>query len=154
MKLKNKQTGEIVSLEGEITFDDKVRLLKHYNSLAELCEEWSDYEGPKELYFVDARQDDYIGILNTEENPKWCARLIELGLGFETAEETEKAVEKLKAWKRLKDTKFVFYGYSLEDKRNGVVSCPSKAYFDMRISTEIAINEQIKKDLDLLFGGE
>lgn len=42
MKLRNKQTGEIVSLEGELLFDNKVMLLKQYTSLAELNEEWED----------------------------------------------------------------------------------------------------------------
>lgn len=42
MKLKNKKTGEIVLLEGELIYDDKVRLLTHYNSLAELNAEWEN----------------------------------------------------------------------------------------------------------------
>ena len=42
MKLRNKKTGEIVSLDGELLFDDKVVLLKQYNSLAELNEVWED----------------------------------------------------------------------------------------------------------------
>ena len=37
MKLKNKKTGEIVSVGGELM------LLKQYSSLAELNEEWEDF---------------------------------------------------------------------------------------------------------------
>ena len=142
MKLKNKQTGEIVEITMPITNGDGWNIKA--SSLAELCEEWSDYEEPKELYFVDARQDDCIGILNTEENPKWCARLIELGLGFETEQEAEKAVEKLKAWKRLSSLSFKFKGWRTADLG------ADKYYFVMTAESDGAG----KGDLDLLFGGE
>lgn len=120
MKLKNKETGEIVDLlEGDlrgvrcgeqIVVKPVAALGREYvyNSLAELCEEWEDYREPKELYIVDARHECCVGILNIEENPEWCARLIELGLGFETKEEAEIAVNKLKTFKALTDKEFKF----------------------------------------------
>lgn len=52
MKLRNKKTGEIVSLQGELAYDDKVRFLSYYNSLTELNEEWEDY-APKEPLIKD-----------------------------------------------------------------------------------------------------
>ena len=111
MKLKNKQTGEIIDTLCEDITKGMVLFIDHhdgnptteyYNSLAELNEEWEDYKEPKELYIVDARHECYTGILNIEENPEWCARLVELGLGFETKEEAELAVEKLKALAQAK----------------------------------------------------
>lgn len=53
MKLRNKKTGEIVILEGELLFDNKIVLLKQYNSLSELNEEWEDY--PKEPLIKDEK---------------------------------------------------------------------------------------------------
>ena len=37
----------------------------------------------------------------------------EIGNYFETVEEAEQAVEKLKAWKRLRDKEFRFIGWSI-----------------------------------------
>lgn len=65
----------------------------------------------------------------------------ELGICFETKLEAELAVEKLKAWKRLKDKWFRFVKYDTE--HCGI----STIYF-------IYDNEIDKNDLDLLFGGE
>lgn len=72
----------------------------------------------------------------------------EIGNYFESEMEAEKAVKKLKAWKRLKDKGFEFCKYS------------ALAYgeIDFRIpdfeSWDNSDNEQVKHDLDLLFGGE
>ena len=60
---------------------------------------------------------------------------------FGTAEEAEKAVEKLKAWKRLKDKGFRFDNFV----RDAI-------YFNL--DEEQIQNKSILKDLDLLFGGE
>ena len=65
-----------------------------------------------------------------------------IGNYFETREEAEKAVEKLKAWKRLKDKGFRFdcwYGGSKD--------------IAFSIPQEI-IDKPTAKDLDLFFGGE
>ena len=42
MKLRNKKTGEIVEATD-------FNIISDYNSLAELNEEWEDYEEPKEI---------------------------------------------------------------------------------------------------------
>lgn len=73
---------------------------------------------------------------------------IEIGNYFETKEEAEKAVEKLKAWKRLKESGLVITKWSHTP--------------DMELTTGSfikiegfipAVMENLK-DLDLLFGGE
>ena len=99
MKLRNKKTGEIVILIDHI-FDQ-------YNSFSEVNEEWEDYEEPKEYWCIDWTGGvNHITLLDGsdtyEENKK------EIGNYFKTKEEAEKAVEKLKAWKRLRDNGFKF----------------------------------------------
>lgn len=66
----------------------------------------------------------------------------EIGIYFETEEEAEKAVEKLKAWKRLKDKGFKWRYYSLGDGNK------FRVYFSIKDGADIGT------DLDLLFGGE
>lgn len=143
MKLKNKKTGEIVSLDGEIIYDDKVRLLGHYNSLAELCEEWEDYEEPTEFWYIYAGKPQRAA----------CGDILEkdfksIGNHFGTKEETEKAIEKLKALKRLEDygVRFCSWFYDIEKQEIKI-----KAEFE---EFEEVIVGQNRKDLDLLFGGE
>ena len=68
----------------------------------------------------------------------------------ETKEEAEQAVEKLKAWKRLKDAGFVFY-------RKWDSKDPEGAFYYVEIHAKIdpvPSDTEFMKDLDLLFGGE
>lgn len=140
MKLKNKRTGEIKDYADVVFMRDANNWHHRYHSLAELCEEWSDYEEPKELYIVDARNECCTGILVIEENPEWCARLVELGLGFETKEEAEKAVEKLKALTRLEDK-----GFHTKIYKTGQY---------LRIEANYDVLEGDYRDLVTVFGGE
>lgn len=165
MKLRNKKTGEIVEfryLQSDYvaalvlkTYENDKTEMYRYNSLAELNAEWEDYEGPKKYWFIDAfgnivqneitkhYGDEYTDMTNAYENQK------QIGNYFETKEEAEKAVKKLKAWKRLKDKGFEFAGWTIDD--------------GLRISICSNIDEEdiydedkrkMKPDLDLLFGGE
>lgn len=117
----------------------------YYNNLAELCEKWEDYEEPKEFWYISTLTGvfftKYMGDPFTGEEEK---KYIEIGNHFETKEEAEKAVEKLKAWKRMKkcglrfwdlDTVHLKIGYSFENYTQEDIP-------------------QLKKDLALLFGGE
>ena len=153
MKLKNKKTGEIGELTmsfNEMTNEKRIcveyieahgkdfwREKKYYNSLADLNDKWEDYEESKEYWTIDwtctgVTTNKYSGDDVDDFNEA-------IGNYFETKEEAEKAVEKLKAWKRLKDKGFRFDGYN---------AC----------SVDYDIDEQYRKyiseDLDLLFGGE
>lgn len=61
MKLRNKKTGEISVIRETIHLTKENDIccgMGSYNSLAELSEEWEDYEEPKE---------DYLRILGGEE---------------------------------------------------------------------------------------
>lgn len=112
----------------------------YYNNLAELCEKWEDYEEPKKNWFIDA----YGSVRDREAMTLvvgWDNKPI---FEFGTKEEAEKAVEKLKAWKRMKkcglrfwdlDTVHLKIGYSFENYTKEDIP-------------------QLKKDLALIFGGE
>lgn len=146
MKLKNKRTGEIVSLEGELLFDNEVILLKQYASLAELNADWEDYE-ELEYWYIDDNGDILLSDLDGDKIWEDLAgQRKQIGNYFNTREEAEKAVEKLKAWKRLKDKGFRSIGKTYEtDKRFGSV------FYKV---DEDTYSEDIIDDLDLLFSGE
>ena len=138
MKLRNKKTGEVIdSLQ-------RSELILDYGSLAELNAEWEDYEEPKEYWYIswcgNVANDKYTGIVTDEK----CK---EIGNYFETEEEAEKAVEKLKAWKRLKDKGFKFTGWE---------ESPSEDDFDtiFFITENRALDQETLDALELLFGGE
>ena len=69
-----------------------------------------------------------------------------IGNRFESFEDAEKALEKLKAWKRLKDKGFEFRWV---DKEQGTI----KYAFFLKYPN-LEIDRFDYKDLDLLFGGE
>jgi len=154
MKLKNKKTGEIgyfCSANWDnpvlIIMDKNGIQLAKYNSLAELNEEWEDYEEPKDkgYWYIDdlccmRYSSELLDEIGDRPN-NWMIRKL-CGNYFSSREEAELAVRKLKAWKRLKDKGFKFncwYGGS----KDIVFSIPQEI-----------IDRPTAKDLDLLFGGE
>lgn len=145
MKLRNKKTGKILKeARSSMTYKDNIRLYDEisdeyysYTSLAELNAEWEDYEEPKDYYIINLW-----GEVSVEGGKYQRQGLSELGLTFETKEEAEKAVEKLKAWKRLKDKGFHWLRYNSTPAGNSV---------------EFYINDWDKEAtryITLLFGGE
>lgn len=147
-QVKNKMTGDI----GELDFDSKegvfivvrydlltkVTSKSYYKNLKDLDEEWEDYEEPKEYYFI---RDDGSGVgYSPIGNSTVAKRRGEIGNYFGTEEEAEKAVEELKAWKRLKDNGFKFTAYQLQELN-------IKFFLDHGYT-------KMGDDLDLLFGGE
>lgn len=152
MKLRNKKTGEIIELLAKPSFikrnDDFLSSeINTFDSLAELNEEWEDYEEPKEYWYVSC--DGRALKATTDEddfNEKHNTGHKQIGNYFETEKEAERAVEKLKAWKRLKDKGFRFktwYGGSKNIDWE-ITSLENETY----------IPRQICDDLDLLFGDE
>ena len=137
MRLRNKKTGEINL--GDLHLDD-------FNSLAELNEEWEDYhEEPKEYWCIreDAVVDKRpypIVVECVEQDNRDAMR--EIGNYFETKEEAEKAVLKLKVIKSLKDKGFKFTGWYLP--KDGPA----------RIIIEGTPTPDTVEELDILFGGE
>lgn len=130
MKLINKKTGEINL--GDLHLDD-------FNSLAELNAEWEDYEEPTDHWHITF--EGVICDLNPKLLPEHSRNAKSIGNFFETKEEAVKAVEKLKAWKRLKDKGFRFIDHT--DFDDGNITIWGK------------FNKELdEQDVDLLFGGE
>lgn len=165
MKLRNKKTGEIGNLLPYGCGDGKMwvwvgnisRPEYRYNSLAELNEEWEDYEEPKDFWYID----DFMIMCGDEGEftkpelgsftKKDIEKLKQIGNYFETKEEAEKAVEKLKAWKRLKDKGFRFCGVT---ETSLGMDCIRFEIGEDSYEEQSTRDSELNKDLRLLFGGE
>lgn len=171
MKLRNKRTGEIVDdayvrETHDFQFNGQEHVLAvfkgnghrppervsgAYTSLAELNEEWEDApEEPKEYWHINSLgeiEELKIDEKFTDAESSFIEdKHLEIGNYFETKEEAERVIEKLKAWKRLKDKGFRFDGWNWETQ------C-----IDYNLDYTDITEEQIEdaeKDLDLLFSGE
>ena len=151
MRLRNKKTGEIVE-RVDITIREVGVVFNNdetYGSLAELNAEWEDApEEPKEHWYINYQGEVYV--LDPKAVPEYSRNAKSIGNYFETREEAEKAVEKLKALKRLKDKGFRIRRNNYHDGMmylhiwNDTTDEP----------TPLNKNSETFKDLDLLFGGE
>lgn len=96
--------------------------IKMHEQLFEPFNDWfEDYEEPKGIQKIHKHGDDIVIRMGSEE-------------------EAEKAVEKLKAWKRLREKGFKFEWWTSQHDGNHI---------------EFYIDEmEWDEDLDLLFGGE
>ena len=160
MKLRNKKTGEIVELCGInlingrafVRFDDEKGTFKvEARSLAELNAEWEDYEEHKEWYwFIEDNGVIQRSCHYEDLHPTLDKARKDIGNYFNTREEAEKAVEKLKAWKRLKDKGFKFVRIIERNEGHRVGQ-----YLEFEMAYHFTPDaKQIGDDLDLLFGGE
>lgn len=147
MKLKNNKTGEIGYLYEHsltqdiiIVYDDR-GIVGKYTSLAKLCEEWEDYEEPKGYWSYDTIDNNVTFNSISNEDDRKADQ--EIGNYFETREEAELAVRKLKAWKRLKDKGFRFIEGYLDNNDDFII----KAKLD-----HVGLIDQ--PDVHLLFGAE
>jgi len=150
MKLRNKKTGMIGELHFEpdkeyhftVATEDPADM-RIYKTLEALCQDWEDYEEPKDFWFIDDEGDVEVEGEEYEEN---LDKMKSIGNYFSTKEEAEKAVEKLKAWKRLKDRGFTKI-FSIEYKN---ALCGGTA-----VSFKLLVKDkEMLKDLDICFGGE
>ena len=164
MKLRNKKTGEIKEVivggypvtcktkmwecsEMDVNEETGYKSLGTYSSLAELNEEWEDYDEPKDFYFIQADGDIHLVQCKT---PKYQLKKFKsVGNYFETKEEAEKALEKLKAWKRLKDKGFRFTGINDNEESQLMI-------YECGILCEANMEHRLSKDEDfiLLFGDD
>lgn len=151
MKLRNKKTGEIGNLVStnwdevvlKVLDDNGVQLGK-YTSLAGLYEDWKDYEEPKPNYhwFISGR-----GTIEYEENADDYFNRGHKAIGnyFETREEVEKAVEKLKAFANLRKRGLKFNGW--DDADRGMVG-------EFDIYCDALELDGIERELEIVFGRE
>lgn len=110
MKLRNKKTGEIVEDFSYILLESTN--YKTYDSIAELNEEWEDVpEEELKVYWYILGSGEINCIEDIGNDFDHAHKKI--GNYFESKEEAEKAVEKLKAWKRLKDKGLKVFSYSI-----------------------------------------
>ena len=159
MKLRNRKTGEICKLrictDGSY-FIVATKKLYEYDSPTELYEEWEDCEEPKEYWTIDRNEKGGLFVHKVAELamlPEWVECDEEYGIRFGTEEEAEKAVEKLRAIRRLNKCGFKFEGYTDRDRADG-------GSIVIYASVNIPNNNLLEKaqpamlnDLDLLFGG-
>ena len=143
MKLRNRKTGGVIEMYvagNTLQFKrlDKKTKSFDFNSLKDLIEEWEDYEEPKESYFIDCDGKIYEPVRLNDTD---LHNMTSIGNYFETREEAEQAVEKLKAWKRLKDKGFRFIDHLDRDSGQGMTRYEWDGYIN-------------GEDLDLLFGDE
>ena len=144
MKLRNKKTGEIIEKCPGWFAINSGEQIKQYNSLTKLNEEWEDYEEPKTVFCITDWGD--IREYTTKEERFAFKQKLEIGNYFETKEEAELAVRKLKAWKRLKEAGFRFDEWEENHHNLGIIEFS----FD-KVENNVW---DFEKDLDLLFGGE
>ena len=163
MKLRNKKTGEIgilalninpnresysvLSTENGDTICGN-SIIDDYNSLAKLNADWEDApEEPKKHYEilgmgVVIEQEDAEDEIFRNQNQR------EIGNYFSSREE---AVEKLKAFKRLKDRGFRFEGWTIDDGlKISICTNMDSAREDIYEDDK----EKLRSDLDTCFGGE
>lgn len=159
MRLKNKKTGEIGNLvlninpnresysvlsteNGDTVCGNLV--LADYDSLAELNAEWCDVEDeePTTHWMIDTSVLEPVREIAGQP----YEIDIEIGNWFETKEEAELAVKKLKAWKRLKDKGFSIYSWDYEFD---MVDKPAQT-----IILRASAIDNSNTDLDICFGGE
>lgn len=75
----------------------------YYSSIEAFIADWED--APKKYWYIDC---DGMIVDDKDLGTGFDKDCKEIGNYFETEEEADKAVEKLKAWKRLKDKGFRF----------------------------------------------
>ena len=145
--LLNTETGYVIS------FDDinKAKEFKKFFNEWEFVKlnnfndefTFSSIKEPKRYYGI-GYSGGIFGDYTSLDDDETLNDMSNIGNLFESKEEAEKAVEKLKAWKRLKDKGFKFDGYD-NKKIDYVVD---NDYLDRRVDMEFL------QDFALLFGGE
>ena len=148
MRLKNKKTGQ----EGNFIINKDhfecvdLDYVPFYFSLSELLDEWEDAQHT--IWYITHDG----GIHSADIGNSWT-REKNIGNYFEAREEAEKAVERLKAWKRLKDAglKFKDWNKSNYDRTfciNAEVEhdVASFEFFkDLRVALDMEISDEAQK---------
>lgn len=138
MKLRNKKTGEIKELKDIMSamIDNHV-----VPTLVAIENEWEDVpEEPKEYWYLSGRGE--VRCIE-DDGVKFDKDHKAIGNYFESPEEAELAVRKLKALKRLKDEGMSIYSFKKE-----------KTGIDLDFYTLTILAPRDKDSLDILFGGE
>ena len=119
--------------------------IKMHEHLFKPFTDWfEDYKEPKEYWYICTTRNYEITRVIIDEGTDFdrVQKDKEIGNYFETMEECEKVIEKLKSWKRLKDSGFRFIDHT-DCNFDGNITIWGK--FDKELNEE---------DINLLFGGE
>lgn len=148
MKLRNKKTGEIKDTKELIISEWFKKDWKYlYKQLNWLLNEWEEYKDPKEYWYISTRNYEITRVIIDEGTDfDRVQKDKEIGNYFETYEEAEKTLEKLKAFKRLKDNGFKFQFWTSSSAGEDI------SFFIDWINVDS--KSEIDEDLDLLFGDE
>ena len=157
MKIRNKKTGQVLDVNDNRAYIHCGDIAIAFNSLKWVFDNWEDYDENTGYWYIDFDGDvlSWASEVDEETDRKREA----IGNYFNTREEAEKAVEKLKAWKRLKDkglrftgiagvSNIIFVSFESDDKYNA-----GHIMYDEYNSTDNKLKEY-NEDLMLLFGGE
>lgn len=129
---------------GFMSPEDRETIKMHEHLFKPFYDWFEDYQEPKVYYYISdfgAIRECEIGKFPEDEEDRKA-----IGNYFETKEEAEKAVEKLKAWKWLKDEGFKFQFWTSSYSGDNI------AFFINWINADS--KKKIEDNLDLLFGGE
>lgn len=152
MKLKNKKTGESYEMTMPILFNIKTSGGGEHTVACEsikiLNEEWEDVsEEPKEYWYVMSKGEIRC---TGDEDTDFDNKHKEIGNYFDTREEAELALLKLRAYKRLKDKGFRFNGKEVFSEGLLEIDC----VLPVLKGADNAERLKIIDDLDLLFSQE
>lgn len=141
MKLRNKKTGGIDDFRIEAAGLEWLG----YTSLKEFCEDYEDYEEPKEHWAIDQFGEP---INVTGLSRLQLEKLRRYGNDFPSEDATIEAIEKLEAWQRLKD-----HNLRVERGQRIFVNAANKLTSQKPLFV-MDTYEEVEDDLDLLFGDD
>ena len=152
MKLRNKKTGEIKDwdfsnwYQAMLNPENKEKYECNLNDFIDRAvkfrEEWCDYEEPSGWCISM-----YGGICRINKDDEILFNdLKEIGNYFNDKESAYDALDKLKAWKRLKDKGLKFNKWTIPEE-------PKTTHIKLVMEGEMDVPDS-PYDLDLLFGGE
>ena len=119
------------------------------NATASADLEWDDWEEPRTFWYLenDGDVDE-----ETSDGDNWEERMKSIGNYFATREEAEKAVEKLKAWQRLKERYNFRFNGLIKDKKSGKLTGVRVAFKSTNVTMEESF--EAERDTYSLFGGD
>lgn len=118
----------------------------YYNSIKQFMNDWEDApEEPKEYWYIDPYGMVIRSLANSDG---WDERRKEIGNYFETREETEKAVKRLKAWHKLmNDWGTEILGWEIRDMPTG------GNWQTVNVKFNVKTKKEPMELLDICFGG-
>ena len=133
---------------GFMSPEDRETIKMHEHLFKPFNDWFEDYEEPKEYWYIEAD-----GSIIQNHKPSYINHLLDglksIGNYFETKEEAEQAVEKLKAFKRLQNLGFRFEDIRFRDEHN---------YIEWKIKAKNELTddeiEEFRDDLQKVFGGK